>query len=200
MFGLTSSMPPRAVGLGVLGVVGVSLLRRHLSSRSSLRELISTTGKKAVCIGKNYREHITELAQLGPEWKLEEEPEPVLFLKPTTSYAWPGTPLVLPRRRPGCPVAAKLGVHHELELAVVIGTRARHVTNDESAMASVAGYVLALDMTERDEQTAAKNKGMPWTVAKGYDTFLPLSEPFELAPGEDWRKLRLWLEGACSLG
>ena len=34
-------------------------------------------GRKAVCIGKNYRDHISELAQLGPEWKLEEEPEPV---------------------------------------------------------------------------------------------------------------------------
>ena len=58
---------------------------------------------------------ITELAQLGPEWKLEEEPEPVLFLKPTSSYAWPGQPLVIPRRRPavlGGGITPNHGVHH----------------------------------------------------------------------------------------
>lgn len=45
-----------------------------------------------------------------------------------------------------------------------------------------------------DEQTAAKNKGMPWSVAKGYDTFCPLSTPFQLHEGESWRTLRLWLD------
>lgn len=48
--------------------------------------------------------------------------------------------------------------------------------------------------TERDEQTSAKKKGMPWSISKGYDTFLPLSDPFQLGAGEDWRTLRLWLD------
>ena len=155
------------------------------------------SGTKAVCIGKNYREHITELAQLGPEWKLEEEPEPVLFLKPTSSYAWPGQPLVIPRRRPavlGGGITTNHGVHHEVELGVIIGSTAKDITDDASAMECVAGYVLGLDMTERDEQTTAKNKGMPWAASKGYDSFLPLSHPFSLAPGEDWRTLKLWLD------
>jgi 2-keto-4-pentenoate hydratase/2-oxohepta-3-ene-1,7-dioic acid hydratase in catechol pathway len=182
-------------------VLAVQALRRALTARdrtaSALRRLIGR-GKKAVCVGKNYREHITELAQLGPEWKLEEEPEPVLFLKPTTSYAWPGEPLVLPRPRPMCgtgspEVRTVHGVHHELELGVIVGRRAKGVTDDAAAMACVAGYVLALDITERDEQTAAKVKGMPWTVSKGYDSFLPLSEPFTLEADEDWRGLKLWL-------
>eukprot|EP00965_Chrysotila_dentata_P054879 1822090-Pleurochrysis_carterae.AAC.1 len=60
-------------------------------------------------------------------------------------------------------------------------------------MQAIAGYVLAIDVTERDEQTAAKLKGMPWCVSKGYDSFLPLSGPFKLKEGDDWRSLRMWL-------
>ena len=99
----------------IVAVVGGTayLLARGLEPRRKLSRLVST-GRKAVCVGKNYREHITELAQLGPEWKLEEEPEPVLFLKPTTSYAWPGAPLVLPRHRPKSTASVKHGVQHEV--------------------------------------------------------------------------------------
>ena len=166
-----------AAGLALL------LFRRRLRSQSSLVALLRS-GRKAVCVGKNYREHITELAQLGPEWTLEEEPEPVLFLKPTTSYAWPGSPLILPARRStSLGIATVHGVHHELELGVIIGRAAKGVADEAEASACVAGYVLGLDITERDEQTAAKNAGMPWSVSKGYDSFLPLSAPFELAPG-----------------
>lgn len=170
-------------------------LRTNTAKNGSLKALLRS-GKKAVCVGKNYHEHITELAQLGPEWKLEEEPEPVLFLKPTTSYAFPGEPLVLPRARvaSSATTPAKHGVHHEVELGIIIGSVAKDVPDEARAMECVAGYVLGLDMTERDEQTSAKNKGMPWTVSKGYDSFLPLSEPFELSEPSAWRELRLWLE------
>jgi len=167
-----------------------------LPKPQGLRGLVAA-GRKAVCVGKNYREHITELANLGPEWTLEEHPEPVLFLKPTTTYAWPGTPLVLPRQclaGGGGGGGGQHGIHHELELAVIIGERVRHCTDDAAAMRAVAGYVLALDITDRDAQTAAKVAGMPWSVSKGYDSFLPLSEPFTLDAGkDDWRELRLWL-------
>ena len=93
------------------------------------------------------RAHVTELAQLGPEWKLEEEPEPVVFLKPTTSYAFDGSPVVLPARRPGMTFREEHGVHHELELAVIIGSTVRRVASDKEAMDSIAGFVLALDIT-----------------------------------------------------
>ena len=85
------------------------------------------------------------------------------------------------------------GVHHELELGVIVGRACKGLTDEAEAMRCVAGFVLGLDITERDEQTAAKTKGMPWSVCKGHDSFLPLSAPFTLAPGEDWRTLRLWL-------
>jgi len=181
--------------LTVAATTGITaFLIMRLRSQRALTELIKQ-GKKAVCIGKNYRDHITELAQLGPTWKPEAEPEPVIFLKPTTSYAFPGWPLVLPKRRDGMRFDLRNGVQHELELAVIIGERCRDVTSPSKAMDCIAGFVLALDITERDEQTAAKDKGMPWTVSKGYDSFLPLSEPFacDHRKGEDWRKLNMWL-------
>ena len=166
------------------------LLRRR---RASSLEALLRAGKKAVCVGKNYRDHVTELAQLGPEWSTNIEPEPILFLKPTTSYAWPGAPIVLPARRSTSGVASVHGVHHELELGVIVGRACKGLTDEAEAMRCVAGFVLGLDITERDEQTAAKTNGMPWSVCKGHDSFLPLSAPFTLAPGEDWRTLRLWL-------
>ena len=53
-------------------------------------------------------------------------------------------------------------MHHELELGIIIGASAKDVVDEAAAMACVAGYCLGLDITERDEQTAAKKKGMPW--------------------------------------
>ena len=173
-------------------VTSLLLLARRWRRQGSLEALLRA-GKKAVCVGKNYRDHITELAQMDPVWQLGENPEPILFLKPTTSYAWPGEPLVLPPRRGRSGMASVHGVHHELELGVIVGRACKGLTDEAEAMRCVAGFVLGLDITERDEQTVAKTKGMPWSVCKGYDSFLPLSAPFSLAPGEDWRALRLWL-------
>ena len=111
--------------------------RRRRSSRSL--EALLRAGRKAVCVGKNYRDHVTELAQLGPEWSTNIEPEPILFLKPTTAYAWPGEPLVLPRVRSTSKVVHSHGVHHELELGVIINQRATDVPDEASAMRCVAG-------------------------------------------------------------
>ena len=84
-------------------------------------------------------------------------------------------------------------LHHEVELGVVIGKRCSRVA-EPSAMDCVGGYALALDMTARDIQSAAKKAGHPWSVAKGYDTFCPVSRFIsreELPHPED---IRLWLD------
>jgi acylpyruvate hydrolase len=73
--------------------------------------------------------------------------EPVLFLKPTTSYSFEGSPIVIPARAGD--------VHHEVELALVIGKRARKVPV-EGALDYVEGYALALDLTARELQKKAK--------------------------------------------
>lgn len=161
-------------------------------AKGSLKALLRS-GRKVVCIGKNYEAHITELSHLSPHWDLSIEKDPVIFLKPTTTYAFPGEPLVLPKSPPFFGE-----VHHELELGVIIGEEAKDVQGDDAvAMSKIAGYCVALDMTARDIQTAAKAKGMPWSVAKGYDSFLPISDPFpasDVSGIEGWKNLKLRLE------
>ena len=158
--------------------------RSELASVAELDALIRQ-GRKAVCVGKNYADHVAELAHTQPAAFDPSAEPPVLFLKPTTSYAFPGTPLVVP--------AGVRQLHHEVELAAIIGTRCRRLASDDEALAAVAGFCVALDMTDREAQTAAKAKGLPWCVAKGHDTFCPLSAPFAAAAG-GWADVELWLD------
>ncbi|KAG3180896.1 hypothetical protein PC128_g15385 [Phytophthora cactorum] len=108
-------------------------------------------GKKIIAIGKNYEAHAREMgAASAPK-------DPVLFLKPTTSYVRNGGSVLLP---PG------IGeVHHEVELGVVIGKGGKDIA-ESASMDHVAGYALAVDMTARDLQAKAKKAGLPWTHAK----------------------------------
>jgi 2-keto-4-pentenoate hydratase/2-oxohepta-3-ene-1,7-dioic acid hydratase in catechol pathway len=111
---------------------------------------------KVVCVGKNYAEHVKEM-NTGDAPK-----EPLLFLKPSTSVIGPGDAIRIP---PG-----STNVHHEVELAVVIGARGARNVSPEQASASVFGYTIGNDVTERDMQ---KSDGQ-WTRAKGFDSFCPL--------------------------
>src|SRR3954451_6752792 len=111
---------------------------------------------KVVCVGKNYAEHVKEM-NTGDAPK-----EPLLFLKPSTSVIGPGDAIRMP---PG-----STNVHHEAELAVVIGARgARNVTAGQ-AMASVFGYTSGNAGSERDMHKAAGQ----WPRAKGFDSCCPL--------------------------
>ena len=83
-------------------------------------------------------------------------------------------------------------LHHEVELGVVIGKEGRDIPKS-SALSHVAGYALALDMTARNLQNEAKKKGHPWSVAKGYDTFCPVSD-FIDRDQLDWSSCTLWLK------
>ncbi|KAG9146538.1 hypothetical protein Leryth_020433 [Lithospermum erythrorhizon] len=125
---------------------------------SGCKKLIES-GTKIIGVGRNYAAHAKELGNAVPK-------EPVLFLKPTSSYLENGGMIEVPH-----PLES---LHHEVELAVVIGQRARDVP-EASAMDYVGGYALALDMTAREIQNAAKSAGLPWTIAKGQDTFTPIS-------------------------
>ncbi|KAF9569165.1 Acylpyruvase fahd1, mitochondrial [Mortierella alpina] len=122
------------------------------------RNFISV-GRKIVAIGRNYSEHAKELGNAVPT-------APFFFLKPTSSYITNGQSIEIPE---GCEV------HHELELAVVIGKDGRNI-RAKDANSYISGYALALDMTARNLQQQAKEKGMPWSAAKGYDTFTPIGE------------------------
>lgn len=87
--------------------------------------------------------------------------EPFFFLKPTTCYAADKEPVE-------CPKGVTL--HHEVELGVVIGTGGRDIT-EKDALKHIAGYTLAIDYTGRNMQDAVKKKGLPWSAAKGFDTW-----------------------------
>ncbi|XP_077172220.1 LOW QUALITY PROTEIN: oxaloacetate tautomerase FAHD1, mitochondrial [Paroedura picta] len=135
-------------------------------------------GKTIVCVGRNYAEHAREMRAAIPT-------EPVFFLKPSSAYLREGSPIVRP--------AYCRDLHHEVELGVVIGKTAQGVS-EEAAMEHVAGYALCLDMTARDTQEECKQKGLPWTRAKGFRTSCPVSDfvPKERVP--DPHRLKLWLK------
>lgn len=116
---------------------------------------------KLICVGRNYAKHAAEMKSEVPE-------APVLFLKPATALVGQGGKIILP--------AMSQDVHHELELVVAIGRGGKNISAGD-ALNHVDGYALGLDMTARDLQSEAKQSGLPWSVAKGFDTFAPLG-PF----------------------
>lgn len=115
---------------------------------------------KIVCLARNYAEHARELGNETPA-------APVLFMKPASSVIGDGEAVRIPPYSQEC--------HYELELAVLIGMHAHNVTAD-TALEYVAGYGVAIDMTLRDVQNQLKAKGLPWEIAKGFDTSCPLSD------------------------
>jgi acylpyruvate hydrolase len=133
-------------------------------------------GRKIVAVGRNYRDHAAELGNAVPEI-------PLLFMKPASSYITEGTPIKIPK---GCS-----SLHHEIELGIVIGQKGTDIS-EANAMNHVAGYVLALDMTARDFQTAAKQKGHPWDMAKGFDTSCPVSKFIPKEAITDPHNVELW--------
>lgn len=137
-------------------------------------------GKKLVCVGRNFADHAKELGNAVPT-------TPLLFLKPTSSYITMGQGddhcIQIPR---GC-----TNLHHEVELGVVIGKRARDISGAE-ADSHIAGYIVALDMTARELQEQAKKAGLPWSVAKGQDTFTPISDMIPKASLPRLDQVELW--------
>ncbi|HEY5523292.1 MAG TPA: fumarylacetoacetate hydrolase family protein [Desulfuromonadaceae bacterium] len=115
---------------------------------------------KIVCLARNYAEHAKELGNETPA-------APVLFMKPASSVIGDGEAVRIPVYSQEC--------HYEVELAVLIGKQARNVTADR-ALDYVAGYGVGIDMTLRDVQNSLKAKGLPWEIAKGFDTACPLSD------------------------
>ncbi len=109
---------------------------------------------KVVCIGRNYRAHAKELGNEVPA-------VPLLFMKPSTAVVGPQEPI-------RCPEQSK-EVHHEAELAVVVGRALSRASAAEARLA-VFGYTCLNDVTARDIQREEKQ----FTRAKGFDTFCPV--------------------------
>lgn len=118
---------------------------------AGLRLLVPSEASKVVLIGQNYRKHAEEMGKSIP-------PEPLIFLKPSTALNAHGSPIVLP--------PASEEVHHEAELALVIGERLSRV-DEATAARAIFGLTCFNDVTARDIQ----RREVQHTRAKSYDTF-----------------------------
>jgi acylpyruvate hydrolase len=116
--------------------------------------------RKIFCIGRNYADHATEMKSDIPE-------APVFFLKPSTAIIGEGDLIQIP--------SISKELHHEVEMTVLLGRGGKNISRG-NALNLVAGYGIGLDMTLRDVQSEAKKRGLPWTLAKGFDTSAPLSD------------------------
>ena len=135
-----------------------------------------TGTRKFIAIGLNYADHAAESGLPIPA-------EPIVFMKATSCIQGPNDPVMLPRD--------SVKTDWEVELGVVIGTRARYVPEAE-ALSHVAGYCTINDVSEREYQI---ERGGTWDKGKGCDTFGPLG-PWLVTRDEvaDPQKLTMWLD------
>ncbi|RSL16828.1 2-keto-4-pentenoate hydratase/2-oxohepta-3-ene-1,7-dioic acid hydratase in catechol pathway [Edaphobacter aggregans] len=132
----------------------IPILPLNPTPLTDLRLLAPVTPSKILCIGRNYRDHATELGNEVPK-------EPLLFLKPPSALLAPNGVILMP--------ALSQRVDYEGELAIVVGRRCRNLGPDEDPRPYIRGYTIVNDVTARDIQ---KSDGQ-WTRGKGWDTFCP---------------------------
>lgn len=136
---------------------------------------------KIVCLGRNYLDHIRELGNAVPD-------RAVIFCKPASSLLANGGNVVIPSYSDDC--------HHELELALLVGKQGKQI-EQQDALSYISGYGVALDLTLRDLQGELKEKGLPWELAKGFDTSCPISKfvPAEQVDAPNSLELTLKVNG-----
>lgn len=130
------------------------------------------------CVGRNYQKHIKEL-------KSKDMGEPIIFTKPVTSIC---------QNRDTIPLPEGFGeIHHEVELAIILGKIGRQVSRVE-AQEYIGGAAIALDLTMRDIQGKAKKNGTPWAIAKGFDFSCPISTVYPETDLDTLSNIDLFLE------
>jgi len=131
---------------------------------------------KFICIGLNYADHAAEAGMKAPS-------EPIVFMKATSAINGPNDPIEIPR--------GAVKTDWEVELGVVIGSRAKYLSEAE-ALDHIAGYLVVNDVSERHFQA---ERGGQWTKGKSHDTFGPIG-PWLVTKDEvpDPQDLDIWLE------
>ncbi|GAA4300523.1 fumarylacetoacetate hydrolase family protein [Nibribacter koreensis] len=126
---------------------------------------------KILAIGRNYAEHIAELQNEVPD-------EPVIFFKPDTAILRNNEPFYYPDY--------STDIHYEVELVLRVGKEGKNI-QAKFADKYIDGLGIGVDFTARDLQSKAKAKGLPWTLAKGFNGSAPVSEmlPIENYPAWD---------------
>lgn len=169
------------IGGAVLSDAGIAMLRGIdpaslpvVAADTRLGPCVAGTGK-FICIGLNYADHAAESGMAVP-------PEPVIFMKATSAICGPNDPIIIPR--------GSQKTDWEVELAVIIGTKAKYVSEDQ-ALAHVAGYAVSNDVSERSFQTERAGQ---WTKGKSCDNFGQLG-PWLVTRDEvaDPQALPMWL-------
>ena len=123
-------------------------------------------------IGRNYAEHIQELNNERPD-------EPVIFTKPDTALLKNNAPFYYPD--------FSKDIHHEIELVLKISKEGKNI-EEKFASKYVESIGLGIDFTARDLQQKAKEKGLPWDIAKGFNDSAPISEKF--IPKDEFKDLK----------
>lgn len=141
-------------------------------------DLIDLKPTKILAVAKNYKKHIDELELSLPE-------DPKIFLKPPSALIGNNGIVVLPR--------ASKRVDYEVELGVIIKKRCWKVP-EEKVLEYVHGFTVFNDVTARDIQAREMKEGMPWDVAKGFNTFAPIGP--EIIPVDEVKfdNLNIWLK------
>ena len=114
--------------------------------------------RRILCVGRNYAAHRREMGG-------DDREPPFFFAKPADAVAPPGSAVPYPS------VTANL--HHEIELVVALGQGGADISPEE-APNLIWGYAVGVDLTRRDLQNAAKDKGQPWESSKGFDASAPI--------------------------
>jgi fumarylpyruvate hydrolase len=115
--------------------------------------------RRIYCVGRNYAAHRREMGG-------DDRDPPFFFAKPADAVVPPGGEVPYP--------PATQNFHHEIELVVALGAGGADVPV-ERALDLVLGYAVGVDLTRRDLQAAAREKGQPWDAAKGFDHAAPIS-------------------------
>lgn len=133
---------------------------------------------KILAIGRNYAEHVKELNNERPD-------EPVIFTKPDTALLKNGEDFYYPD--------FTNDIHHEIELVLRICKTGKSI-EERFAHKYYDQIALGLDFTARDLQTKAKEKGLPWAIAKGFDGSAPISNFLPLDKYSDIQNINFSLD------
>ena len=115
--------------------------------------------RRILCVGRNYAAHRVEMGG-------DDREPPFFFSKPADAIVPPGGDVAYP--------SMTANLHHEIELVVAIKTGGANIPVAQS-LAHIFGYSVGVDLTRRDLQNAAKDKGYPWDSSKGFDASAPIS-------------------------
>ena len=146
-------------------------------------EVVGSAGffpvRRILCVGRNYAAHRREMGG-------DDRDPPFFFAKPADAVVASGARIAYP--------AGTQNLHHEIELVVALGAGGTDVS-EADALALVFGYAAGVDLTRRDLQTAARDKGQPWDAAKGFDQSAPISAIRPAAGEPPQGRIRLSVNG-----